>query len=402
MWKWRFVLKEVILIKEGELFLKGLNKKNFEAILIKNIKKKLEDCGKFKVYKEQSTISIFPIQNFNFVLALEKIKKIFGIASFAKAAVAEKNLKSVKITAKQYLNLTLKNCKNFKVSAKRSDKKFVVSSMEICRIMGEYLLNEFKNLSVNLHNPEVVVNIEARTDYVYIYAKKQEGAKGFPVGSSGEALLLLSGGIDSPVAGWMMNKRGLNLKAIHFISPPYTGSRALQKVYDLIKILQQWGNEIELYVANITAVQEEIKKNCPENILTIILRRAMIKIAQQVATDASTKEKNCIQALITGESLAQVASQTLAAINCTNSACNLPILRPLIGFDKEEIIKIAKKIETFNISTLPYEDCCTVFSPKHPKTNPKLFEIELFEKKLNLKQLFSHSVLPTIKHFSSV
>lgn len=384
-------MKEVILIKEGEIFLKGLNKKNFEAILISNIKKKLKQFGEFKIFKQQSTITVIGSQNFKIDLAINKIKKIFGIASFSRAAISSKNFEDVKKIAKQYLYFILKNCKTFKVAAKRSDKQFFMSSPEICCKVGDFLLKEFENLNVDLNNPEVVVNIEVRDDYVYIYSLKHEGAKGFPVGSNGEAVLLLSGGIDSPVAGWMMNKRGLKLKAVHFVSPPYTGNLALKKVYDIISKLQQWGDTIPLYVANITKLQEEIKKNCPENILTVILRRAMIRIAQELALKESLNNLNST-ALITGESLAQVASQTLSAINCTDSVSTIPILRPLIGLDKEEIVKIAKKINTFDISTLPYEDCCTVFTPKHPKTNPKLFEIEKAEQNLNLNDFITYIV----------
>ena len=272
-----------------------------------------------------------------------------------------------------------------------------MSSPKICYKIGEFLLEEFKNLKVELNKPEIVVNIEVRDDYVYIYSLKHDGAKGFPVGSNGEAMLLLSGGIDSPVAGWMMNKRGLKLKAIHFISPPYTASLALKKVHDVISKLEQWGDTIPLYVANITKLQEEIKKNCPENILTIILRRAMIRIAQKLALKESLNDSKST-ALITGESVAQVASQTLAAINCTDSVSKIPILRPLIGLDKEEIVKIAKKINTFNISILPYEDCCTVFTPKHPKTNPKIFEIEKAEQNLDLNCFITAIVNNIEKH----
>ena len=241
-------MKEVILIKEGEIFLKGLNKKSFEAILIKNIKTALKPLGPFNISKSQSTMTIFPEENFPISIAVEKIKKIFGISSFSRAIVVEKDWEKIKTTCKEYLKDTLSSIKTFKVTSKRSDKNFFLSSPSICCEMGEFLLDEFKNLKVDLKNPEAIVNIEIRDSYSYIYSKSIEGARGIPVKSAGDAMVLLSGGIDSPVAAWMMAKRGLNLKAIHFISPPYTGSRALKKVFDLILILQEWAGIIPLFI----------------------------------------------------------------------------------------------------------------------------------------------------------
>ena len=386
-------MKEAILIKEGELFLKGLNKKFFEDILIKNIKNSLKNLGQFKLFKEQSTITLLPISNINIDAAMQKIEKIFGIASFCRAAIImEKDLNAIKKTTIKYLKDSLKYAKNFKVCAKRSDKSFKLTSPDIAKQLGEFILNSFENLKVDLTTPEITINIEIRSNFCYVYAYKKSGAKGFPYGSSGDGIILLSGGIDSPVAGWMMAKRGLNLTALHFISPPYTGNRALQKVCSLVGVLKNWIDPLPLYIVNITKLQEEIKKNCPSKLLTIILRRAMLKIAEKF-TDKINKTKNLnIKTLITGESLAQVASQTLSAINCTNSAISMPILRPLIGMDKEEIVNIAKRIESFNLSILPYEDCCTVFTPKHPKTNPNLFEIIKAEKNLDLNFLIENSV----------
>ena len=390
-------MKEVILVKEGEIFLKGLNKKNFEAILVSNIKKSLKDVGNFKILKQQSTITIVPeSKGFSLDLAVKKIAKVFGIASFERALVVEKDFEKIKTACKNYLKDELETKKSFKVAAKRSDKNFFLSSPSICAKIGEFLLDEFKNLHVDLNCPDVVVNIEVRDTYAYIYGTAEKGAGGVPVNSAGEGMLLLSGGIDSPVAGWMMAKRGLRLKAIHFISPPYTGERALKKVEDLVLILKEWAGIVPFFIANTTKLQEEIKKNCPQDLLTVILRRCMIKIAIGVIKREEEKGYKKSGALITGESLSQVASQTLGGISCTNFVSSIPILRPLIGMDKEEIVSIARKIGSYETSILPYEDCCSIFSPKHPKTNPKLFEIEKAEKNLNLEELIDAVVEETV------
>jgi thiamine biosynthesis protein ThiI len=377
-------LKEVILIKEGEIFLKGLNKKFFESILIKNITSKLQHLGGFEIKKEQSTITIFPDKNFDLDLALRKISKVFGISSFCRCFIVKKDFEEIKSAVIEHFSNILKEAKSFKVTAKRSDKSFKLTSPLIAQKMGEFLLNQFPNLKVDLFKPDFNLNIEVRDEFAYLYHFKQPAAKGMPVGCSGSAILLLSGGIDSPVAGFMMAKRGLNLFVVHFISPPYTGERALQKVKDLILKLEKWTNKIPLYVVNITKLQEDLKKNCPEKLLTILLRRCMIKIAENIGKNHITAK---IEALITGESLAQVASQTISALHCTNCASSFPILRPLIGMDKEEIVSIAKKIGTFEISTLPYEDCCTVFTPKHPKTNPSFNEIENIEHRFKINDM---------------
>ena len=383
-------MKEVVLIKQGEMFLKGLNKKNFETILIKNIKEKLKDLKNLKFLKEQSTITIFPESQKDLNIVLKKIPFVFGIACFMKALILEKDFEKIKLSAKTYLKDTLKNCKTFKVYAKRADKKFCLSSLQICQKLGEFLLGEFNHLKVCLKNPEVVVYVEIRDNYSYLYCNKQQGAKGMPVKSAGHAMLLLSGGIDSPVAGWMMAKRGLQLSAIHFVSPPYTSERALEKVKSLTLKLEAFVGKIKLFVVNITAIEEHLKKNCKESFLTVVLRRIMIKMAQEIVFNENEKLNLKINSLITGESLAQVASQTVEAINCTNSCSKIPIFRPLIGMDKEEIVKIAKKIDTFAISILPYEDCCTIFTPKHPKTNTTLFQLQEVEKNLNLENLIKN------------
>ncbi len=384
--------KEVILVKEGEIFLRGLNKKNFENDLIKNIKRNLKTLGIFEYIKAQSTITVIPKTYFDMDVICNKISKIFGIASFCKAAIAEKNFEDIKNVTKQYFENSLKCCKTFKVFAKRSDKNFSFSSPEICCKIGEFILNEFPNLKVNLTKPDIIINIEIRDYFCYIYSNKIEGARGIPIGSTGTGMLMLSGGIDSPVAAFMMAKRGMKLKAIHFISPPYTSNRALKKVEDIILILQNWLGIMPLSIVNITNIQEKIRKSCPESLNTIILRRFMVRIAENIATEQNSKRAYNINAIITGDSLAQVASQTLSALYCVNNACSMPILRPLIGMDKNEIVNIAKNIGTFNTSILPYEDCCTVFTPKHPKTNPKLQNVLKAEERLDINLLINEAI----------
>ena len=383
---------EVVLVKEGEIFLRGLNKRNFENDLIKNIKRNLKPLGIFEYIKAQSTITVIPKTYFDMDVICNKISKIFGIASFCRAAMAEKNFEDIKNITKQYFKDRLKHCKTFKVFAKRSDKNFSFSSPEICCKLGEFVLNEFPNLKVNLTNPDISINIEIRDYFCYIYSNKIEGAKGIPIGSTGTGMLLLSGGIDSPVAAFMMAKRGMKLKAVHFVSPPYTSSRALKKVEDIILILQNWLGIMPLSIVSVTDIQEKIKKSCPESLNTIILRRFMVRIAESIAIEQNSKRAYNIKAIVTGDSLAQVASQTLSALCCVDSACNMPILRPLIGMDKGEIVNIARNIGTFNTSILPYEDCCTVFTPKHPKTSPKLQNILKAEKQLDINLLIKEAI----------
>lgn len=368
-------MKEVILIKNGELALKGLNRRTFEDMLIKNMKHRLAPVGKFKFTVAQSTI-VADAQDEDVDLdrAAEIIGKVFGIAAYSRAAAVEKDFQVILRSAEEFLADDLVSASTFKVEAKRSDKKFPLQSPEICREAGGYLLNKFPHLTVDVHNPDIVVNIEIRDEYAYIHGKQIKGAGGMPTGSAGRAAILISGGIDSPVAAYMMAKRGLELTAVHFASPPYTSERAEQKVHSLLRQVAKYSGRIGLWVVPFTEIQEQIKDNCPEDIFTVVMRRMMMRVAQIIA------EREHVGALITGESVGQVASQTMQAIACTDAVCNIPVFRPLIGNDKDEVIEISRKIETFDISILPYEDCCTVFTPKHPKTRPTIEYVEDAEK----------------------
>ncbi len=375
-------MKEIILIKNGELALKGLNRRTFEDMLVKNMRRRLEGIGKFKFTIAQSTIVAEPEdETVDLDEAVERIGKVFGIAGFSRAAAVEKDMETILTSAEEYLAPQLLTVRSFKVEAKRSDKKFPMTSPEICRETGGYLLRKFPHLEVDVHNPDIVVTVEIRDTNAYIHGKQIKGAGGMPTGSAGRAALLISGGIDSPVAGYMMAKRGLELMAVHFASPPYTSERAEQKVHSLLKQVSKYSGRIALFVVPFTETQELIKDNCPEEIFTVIMRRMMMRVAQKIAA------KEHAGALITGESVGQVASQTMQAIACTDSVCEIPVFRPLIGMDKDEVVAISRKIETFDISILPYEDCCTVFTPKHPRTRPTIDYVEECEKALEVDRL---------------
>ena len=381
-------MKEVIFVKIGELFLKGLNKKDFEKKLIKDIKLKISRFGDFNINIMQSVITIAPVMLLSTLdEVLDTVKDIFGISSVSKAYLCKKNIDDIKSLAKEYLKEQILSAKTFKVETKRADKSFPLGSYEVSAIVGEYLLGEFSNLTVDVHNPDLIIFVEIRENFVYIRGNAVKGIGGLPVSSCGKVLSLISGGIDSPVASFLMAKRGADVTALHFTSPPYTSQRATDKVISLIKKLNKYVVSIKLILVNVTPIQENIKKLCNKDYFTIILRRFMFKIAEKIAL-----EHNC-KALVTGESLGQVASQTLGALLCTNAACNnLPVLRPLIGMDKDDIINIAKKIDTFETSILPYEDCCTVFVPKHPRTRPRLEEILDEEKKIDSDNLIKSAI----------
>lgn len=380
-------MKEVILIKNGELALKGLNRSTFEDILVKNIRRRLKSAGDFDYIKSQSTIIIEPKdENCDFEAAQEAVSRIFGIAGFSRAAAVEKDFDKVIEISGAYLEGALKNAKTFKVEAKRSDKKFPLASPEISREMGGHLFSVYPHLKVDVHNPEVTVMVEVRDKYIFLHGTQIKGAGGMPVGTGGKAGILISGGIDSPVAAWMMAKRGIELTAIHFASPPYTSKRAEMKVVTLLEKVAKYSGRMTMFTVPFTEIQEQIKDNCPEELFTLIMRRAMMKAAEKIA-----RKENC-QALITGESVGQVASQTIYALACTDAAANMPVFRPLIGMDKDEIIEISRKIDTFETSILPYEDCCTVFTPKHPKTRPNLGDIEKAEQLIPLDELVEKAV----------
>jgi thiamine biosynthesis protein ThiI len=376
-------MKEVLLIKNGELALKGLNRRTFEDMLIKNMKHRLSSLGKFNFNVQQSTIIAEPEdEEIDLDAAVEKVGKIFGIAAFSRAVACEKNFETILRKAAGYLEEDLECASTFKVEAKRSDKKFPLTSPEICNQAGGFLLERFPHLSVDVHNPDIVVNIEIRDTHAYIHGRQIKGAGGMPTGSAGRALLLISGGIDSPVAGYMMAKRGLSLSAVHFASPPYTGEKAEQKVHQLLSKVAAYSGRIGLWVVHFTEIQESIKDFCPEDIFTVIMRRMMMRVAQIIAARENAG------ALITGESVGQVASQTMPAIACTDKVCEIPVFRPLIGMDKDEVIDISRnKTDTFDLSILPYEDCCTVFTPKHPRTRPTLDYVERAEEAFDWKPM---------------
>lgn len=370
-------MKEIILIKNGELALKGLNRNFFEDTLIKNMKKRLNDIGSFEYTKSQSTIMVEALDDsIDLEKAVSRLSKVFGIAALSRAGVCKKDFDDIKKTAASYLEEELEDAKTFKVEAKRSDKKFPMKSPEICRELGGYILSRFQNLSVDVHNPDITVTVEVRDKYAFVRGNNIKGAGGMPSGTSGRAGILISGGIDSPVAAYMMAKRGIELCAVHFASPPYTSELARMKVMQLLKKVSQYSGAITAYVVPFTKIQEAIRDLCPEEYFTIIMRRIMMMISEKIAA-----EQNCT-ALITGESVGQVASQTMYALACTDCAVNMPVFRPCIGMDKEEIIKISREIDTFETSIQPYEDCCTVFTPKHPKTKPRLDDVLLAESRI--------------------
>lgn len=391
-------MKELILCKYGEIVLKGLNRGGFEAELMKNVRRRLKPLGKFDLRSSQSTLYVKPLDSAaDMDEAMERLKKVYGITKLCKAIGTEKNLENIFEVAYERYKEVLMESKSFKVSCKRSDKNFYLTSPEISKELGGMLLEKFPHLKVDLYNPEVTIICEIRGEGAFIHDIPIDGAGGIPVGTSGQALLLLSGGIDSPVAGCMMAKRGVVISAVHFEAPPYTSERALLKVERLAKKMSEYCGRINLFIVPFTRIQEEIKNNCPEEYFTLIMRRLMMEISQRIA------EKNNVAALITGESLGQVASQTMAAMVTTDAVCRMPVFRPCIGLDKKEIIDISYKIGTFDISIEPYEDCCTVFTPRHPKTKPTLKDVEAAQSCYDFEDLINNAVentrIKTIKPY---
>lgn len=380
-------MKEIILIKNGELALKGLNRSTFEDILIKNIRKRIKSLGEFEYRKEQSTISVVPMDDYiDMDEVSDRISRVFGIAAYSRALQVEKDMAVILENAPDYLADQLKNAKTFKVEGKRSDKKFPLKSPEISAEVGGAILSKFPHLRVDVKNPDILVTIEIREKFAFIRGNQTKGAGGMPTGTAGKSAILISGGIDSPVAAYMMAKRGLVLNAIHFASPPYTSPQSEEKVHNLLRKVSRYSGNICLFTVGFTEIQEEIRDKCPEDLFTLIMRRFMMRISQRIA------DKEECKALITGESLGQVASQTLNALACTDAVVEMPVFRPLIGLDKDEIIKVSRKIDTFDISIEPYEDCCTVFTPKHPKTKPQISIIENAEKALDIEGLINRAI----------
>ena len=380
-------MKEIILIKNGELALKGLNRSTFEDILIKNIRKRIKPLGDFEYRKEQSTIAVVPVDDYiDMDEVSDRISRVFGIAAYSRALQVPKDMDVILKSAPEYLAEQLKNAKTFKVEGKRSDKKFPLKSPEISAQLGCAILNNFPHLRVDVKNPDILVTVEIREKYAFVRGNQTKGAGGMPTGTAGKSAILISGGIDSPVAAYMMAKRGLVLNAIHFASPPYTSPQSEEKVHNLLRRVSRYSGNICLFTVGFTEIQEEIRDKCPEDLFTLIMRRFMMRISQRIA------EREDCKALITGESLGQVASQTLNALACTDAVVSMPVFRPLIGLDKEEIIKVSRKIDTFDISIEPYEDCCTVFTPKHPKTKPQVSILENAEKALDVEGLIERAI----------
>lgn len=381
-------MKEIILLKDGEIVLKGLNRRTFEDFLKKNIRHAISHLGSFEIKSAQSIIYVKPLSDdIDLDEACLKISRVFGIVSYSRAAICEeKTLESIIATAPVYLEKELKAVKTFKVEARRSDKRFPYKSPEICAELGGVILDKFPHLSVDVHNPDLIVNVEVRDFGAYVHGAAHKGAGGIPVGTSGNAAILISGGIDSPVAAYMMAKRGLKLTAVHFASPPYTSKRAEDKVVRLLRRVSRYAGKMTMYTVPFTKIQKTIKNECPEELFTIIMRRLMMQISSRIAAD------NDCTALITGESLGQVASQTIGALSCTDDAADLIVFRPLIGMDKQEIIDISYKIDTYDISIEPYEDCCTVFTPKHPRTRPVLKYVKEAQEKANFEPMIEEAL----------
>lgn len=383
-------MKEVILVKYGEIILKGLNRSRFEDLLIKNIK---NAAGKLikSVRKSQAVIYIEPQDGADTDILEEKLKKVFGIVFIAKAGVFEKDMSVILSDGADYIAENMHFAKTFKVESKRSDKKFPFKSPEISRDMGGAILERCRGISVDVQRPDVTVRVEIRDNEAYVYtdSARCKGFGGMPTGAGGKATALLSGGIDSPVSAWMMAKRGVEIDAVHFFSPPYTSERAKDKVISLAKIVASFTGKFNLYIVPFTEQQLAIRDNCPEEHLTLIMRRMMMMTAERIA------KKHGSIALITGESLGQVASQTIHALAVTNECVSMPVFRPLIGMDKNEIVEIARKIGTFETSILPYEDCCTVFVPKHPTLKPTVESIVESQNKIDMERWVNKAVEET-------
>ena len=380
-------MHEIILCKLGEVVLKGLNRHSFETKLMSNIRRRMQKFGKFKIYSRQSTIYVEPVgEDCDLAGAYAACKQVFGLIAITKAVPCEKSKEAILETAKAYLGGELQKAKSFKVETKRADKSFPMGSIEISQWVGGMLHDAFPHLKVDVHAPELTVYVEVREDAAYVHAPAEPAAGGLPLGMGGSALSLLSGGIDSPVSSYMMAKRGVVLEMLHFAAPPYTSDLARQKVLQLAQELTAWCGRMSVHIVPLTEIQEQIRKQCPEEYFTLITRRFMMRIADRLA-----KEFDC-RALVTGENLGQVASQTMEALRVSEDVTDLPVLRPLIGMDKEEIVRIARHIGTFDTSILPYEDCCTVFTPRHPKTKPHVEEVREIESVLDTEGLVSRAI----------
>ena len=367
--------------------LKGLNRKGFEQKLMGNIRRRLVPIGKFKVTCMQSTVYVEALEEgADLDAAFEAVQKIFGVVKISRAAACEKDKDAIARLAIDYLREDMLRAKSFKVESKRSDKSFPMTSIQLSQYVGGELAEAYPNCKVDVHEPELIVNLEIRDLAAYVHAQPVNGAGGMPVGSNGVAVTLLSGGIDSPVSTYMIAKRGVRLIPVHFFSFPYTSQQAKEKVIELAKLLTAWCGKMTLEVVPFTHIQEEIRDKCPEEYFTLIMRRFMMRIAERIALS------NGARAIVTGENLGQVASQTMEAMASTQAVLKLPVLQPLIGMDKEEIVQMSRRIGTFDTSILPYEDCCTVFTPRHPRTRPTVAEVEKAESTLDVDALVAEAL----------
>ena len=380
-------MNEIILVKLGELVLKGLNRRSFEDKLQANMHRRLHPFGQFRVYTRQSTTYVEPKdENCDVLGAYEALKKVFGIVGLSLARPCEKDKDAILATCKEFLNDQLSTAKTFKVETKRADKTFPMTSIQLSQYVGGELHEAYDNLEVDVRHPELTVYVEIRDYAAYVHDDPEPGAGGLPVGINGRAVSLLSGGIDSPVASYMIAKRGVALEMVHFFSYPYTSPEAKEKVIELARLLTPYCGRLTIHIVPFTAIQEELRRSCPEELFTVIMRRFMMRISQEVAKRCGAK------ALVTGECLGQVASQTMEAMNVTGAVVDMPILRPVIGMDKEEIVQIARKINTFETSILPYEDCCTVFTPRHPRLRPLPGEVQAAEANLDIDAMVKAAV----------
>lgn len=380
-------MNEMILLKLGEVVLKGLNRRSFEDKLTANIRRRLQHYGSFRVYSKQSTIYVEPQgEACDMDGAYAACRQVFGVIAVTRALPCPKDKDAIFHCARNYLDRALREAKTFKVETKRADKKFPMNSMELSQYVGGLLHDAYPHLKVDVHHPELCVHVEVREKAAYVHGPSQPGAGGLPIGMGGTAVSLLSGGIDSPVASYMIAKRGVQLELVHFFSPPYTSQQALDKVKKLAGELTVWCGRMKLHIVPFTEIQEEIRRACPEDHFTLIMRRFMMRLAEGVANRTGAR------ALVTGECLGQVASQTMEAMRCTGAVTDLPIFRPVVGMDKEEIVRISRKIGAFETSILPYEDCCTVFTPKHPRLKPTRAECEQAEENLDVEGMVKAAV----------
>ena len=378
---------EIFLLKMGEMVLKGLNRRTFEERLMGNARRRLQKYGKFRIYSRQSITYVEPKEaGCDMDGAFATLSRLFGVVGLSRAKACEKTPEAILETAKTYLHDDLMAARTFKVESKRSDKTFPLTSIQLSQYVGGELNEAFPHIQADMHHPELTVHVEVRDFAAYVHGDPAPGAGGLPVGVGGKAVSLLSGGIDSPVATWMMAKRGVALEMVHFFSYPYTSPEAKDKVLTLAQLLTPWCGRLTVHVVPFTKIQEQLRLHCPEALFTLLMRRFMMRISERVAQRVGA------HGLITGESLGQVASQTMEAMAVTGQVCTLPVFRPLVGMDKEEIVRTARKIGTFETSILPYEDCCTVFTPRHPKTHPKLEEITEAEAALDIEALVEEAV----------